>query len=149
VEIIRSEGIEDAFVNHAGDGYALGAPDDQDSWIAAVPDPKEPHSILRNISLTNRAISTSADNERSVTLRQARFGHIMDVRRGAPGTQAASMTVLAPSALEADALSTAAFCEPGILASMGGISFLAMRRQENGSLRIEERLNENGNHGIH
>ncbi len=43
------------------------------------------------------------------------------------------MTVIAPSAVEADALSTAAFCKPEILASVQEISYFLMERSNYGT----------------
>lgn len=124
--ILRSAGIESAFINHAGDAYALGAPDEQGGWIAAIPHPSEPGSMIHEELLTDRAISTSADSERFVTIDAVRYGHVMDVYSGRPGTRKASITVLAPSAIQADALSTAAFCRPDILANVPETSYFCM-----------------------
>lgn len=140
VAVLRSVGIESAFVNHAGDAYALGAPEGEDGWIAVVPDPANPAGTLRAFSLKDRAVSTSAGSERNVTLDNLRFGHVMDVRSGRPEHRTLSMTVIASNALEADAFSTAAFCDAAVLASDSSISFLSVRENGNGGIRIDERF---------
>ncbi|HXA49644.1 MAG TPA: FAD:protein FMN transferase [Candidatus Acidoferrum sp.] len=53
------------------------------------------------LSVTNQAVCTSGDYERG--------GHILDPRTGAPADAVASATVVAPTAMLADALATAAF----------------------------------------
>lgn len=124
VRILRSSGVESAFINHAGDAYALGVPDEQDGWIAAIPHPHEPGEIFREVKLVDRAISTSANAEKFTTIDKLQYGHIMNVRSGRPDMVAASLTVVAPTAILADAVSTAAFCRPEILASVPDISYV-------------------------
>jgi thiamine biosynthesis lipoprotein len=133
VGILRSSGIESAFVNHAGDAYALGAPDEQDGWMAAVPHPSQAGLIVHKEVLTNRALSTSADNERFVTIDDVRYGHIMDVRSGRPEHGPACIAVMAPTAMQADALSTAAFCRPDVLATVPETSYFLMERPNDGA----------------
>ena len=128
VEILRSAGIESAFINHAGDAYALGSPDEQDGWTAVVPHPSNPGVIIHKEVLIDQAISTSADYERSVTIDGIQYGHVMDVRSGRPVRDVASLTVLAPSTIEADAFSTAAFCSPDMLSNVPETSHFLMKR---------------------
>lgn len=132
VGILRSAGIESAFINHAGDAFALGAPDDQDGWTAVIPHPLKPGEIVHQEVLTDRAISTSADNERFVTIADRRYGHVMDVRSGGPGAGLACVTVMAPSAVQADAYSTAAFCRPDVLAEVPEASYFVVGRAVDG-----------------
>lgn len=132
VGIMRSAGIESAFINHAGDAFALGAPVDQDGWTAVVPHPSEPGAIVHKEVLVDRAISTSADNERFVTIADRRYAHVMDVRSGAPGDELACVAVMAPSAVQADAYSTAAFCQPDVLAKVPETSYFIVERAVDG-----------------
>ncbi|MEX1139941.1 MAG: FAD:protein FMN transferase [Bacteroidota bacterium] len=138
VKILCASGIESAFINHAGDAYALGAPDEQPGWIAGIPHPEEPERMVHEVILADQAISTSANNERFVTLDDRRFGHLMDVQSGRPGALVASLTVMAPSAIQADALSTAAFCRPEILANVREVSYFSLELGENGNLSVQE-----------
>ncbi len=134
--ILRSSGVESAFINHSGDAYALGVPDEQDGWIAAIPHPFERERIVREVTLVDRAISTSANGERFTTIDDVRYGHIMNIRSGRPGAFASSLTVVAPSAVYADAVSTAAFCRPGILATIPDVSYFRMELDGSGELRF-------------
>lgn len=136
VQILRSSGVESAFINHAGDAYALGVPDEQDGWIAAIPHPVESGSIVREVTLVDRAISTSANAERFTSIGKMRYGHIMNVRSGRPDMVAASMTVVAPSAIQADAVSTAAFCRPEILANVSEVSYFTVELDGDGEPKV-------------
>jgi thiamine biosynthesis lipoprotein len=109
VSILREEGIEVAFVNHSGDVYALGSPDDADGWTVAVPDPATPQKFAATLVLKDNALSTSALYEKYLELDGVRFGHIVDPFSCEPSRAARSVSVIAPSALIADALSTGMF----------------------------------------
>jgi thiamine biosynthesis lipoprotein len=67
------------------------------------------------------AVATSGNYERFVTIAGRRYSHIIDPRSGQPVAGLASVTVLATSAMEADALSTALF----VLGPEAGAALLA------------------------
>lgn len=141
VGILRSEGIESAFLNHSGDAYALGKPDDQDGWVAAIPDPDNPSATLQDLCLSDCAVSTSAAYERFVEVGGERYGHVMDVQLGRPGRTRGSVTVVAGDAVTADALSTAAFSrgEPvRLLDNVGGTSYFIVQRDGGGNWKVNE-----------
>ncbi|HEX9614958.1 MAG TPA: FAD:protein FMN transferase [Bacteroidota bacterium] len=139
VGILKSEGIENAFLNHSGDAFALGKPDDQNGWIAAIPDPDKPSAALHDLCLSDCAVSTSAAYERFVKVGAERYGHVMDVQLGRPGRSGGSVTVVAGGAETADALSTAAFSrgEPvRLLDNVGGTSYFIVQRDGGGNWKI-------------
>ena len=61
------------------------------------------------LSLTDLSVSTSGNSERGRTVGGRRIGHELDPHTGRPAPDFGSATVLAPSALAADVLSTAFF----------------------------------------
>ena len=111
VEALRRAGVERAFINHSGDAYALGAPPERDGWEIGIPDPSCPSEMIATFRLHDRAASTSGNYEKYVTIDDSRVGHILDPHTGRPGRALLSATLLAPTALEADALSTGLFCK--------------------------------------
>ncbi len=110
VKSLQSEGVESAFINHSGDAYALGSPEGDSGWRVAIPNPMNPGETVRSLTLSNTAISTSGNYEKFVLSGSRRYGHMLDVQRGIPSEHALSATVIAPTAIEADALSTGIFC---------------------------------------
>ena len=70
---------------------------------------------------TDMSISTSGDYEHAFFRDGRRYHHIIDVRTGLPADRTMSVTLLAPSGLYADALSTAVF-------ALGAERALAMLR---------------------
>ncbi|MBI3787208.1 MAG: FAD:protein FMN transferase, partial [Ignavibacteriales bacterium] len=110
VAILRSEGITSAFLNHSGDAFAIGVPEDSDGWEIGIPHPLQPEKMKARYAIHDRAVSTSGSYEKYVTVDAERFGHILDPRTGKPGATMHSATVFATTSLEADALSTGLFC---------------------------------------
>jgi thiamine biosynthesis lipoprotein len=82
--------------------------------------------------LRDAALSTSGDYERSFLLDGVRYSHILDPRTGRPARGVGSVTVAAPSAVEADALSTALF----VLGPERGSRLLATRHPGAGALVV-------------
>jgi len=76
-------------------------------WLIGVRDPLRPRQRLGLIRLDNRALATSGSGVQFFLHQGKRYGHILDPRTGWPAEGVLSATVAAPSAAEADALSTA------------------------------------------
>lgn len=110
IDVLRELRIEAALV-HGGTStlYALGAPPGESGWSVGLKDPGNPERRLAVVRLRNRALSTSGDYEQFFEIAGRRYSHILDPRTGRPAVGARSATVVAASATETDALSTAAF----------------------------------------
>ncbi len=89
--------------------YALGSPPGQfgGRWEIALRNPFEPESPLGVLKLRNRGLGTSGAAFQQFVADGRVYGHIIDPRSGGPALGPASVTVLAPTAAMADALSTA------------------------------------------
>ena len=91
--------------------YAIGGPPDDllGRWKVAVRNPFDPSRPVGTLHLSDRGLATSGPAFQSFEEGGRLYSHILDPRRGVPlGAEApASVTVLAPTAAEADALSTA------------------------------------------
>ncbi|HWP82910.1 MAG TPA: FAD:protein FMN transferase [Bacteroidota bacterium] len=109
VTILKSAGIESAFINHSGDVYALGAPNESDGWSVGLPDPLDPRRVATTLVLKDKALSTSALSEKFVEIEGKKLGHIIDPLNGQPRHDFRSLSVIASTSLEADALSTGLF----------------------------------------
>jgi len=75
--------------------------------------------LARTLRVTDTAVCTSGDYERRSPGPSA-ASHILDARTGRPTTDLASVTVVAPTAMAADGLSTAAM----VLGRERGLAFL-------------------------
>jgi thiamine biosynthesis lipoprotein len=89
--------------------FALGSPPGQlgGRWQVAIRNPFDPEVPLGIVYLRNRGMGTSGTSFQRFEAGGRVYGHIIDPRTGVPAEGPASVTVLAPTAAEADALSTA------------------------------------------
>jgi thiamine biosynthesis lipoprotein len=104
--------LENFMVNAGGDLFLAGANLNGEPWTIGVQHPRERDQLVETLRLTDTAICTSGDYERGA--------HIFDPASGEPAGGLASVTVIAPSAMVADALGTAAF----VLGPQRGAAFL-------------------------
>jgi len=101
----------------------LGTRPGKNSWRIGVQHPREPGALLMTFELKDTAIVTSGDYERFFIADGVRYHHILDPKTGQPAHGCQSVTVIAPTAEEADACATAAF----VLGPSKGIAFLRAR----------------------
>jgi thiamine biosynthesis lipoprotein len=78
-------------------------------WTIGVPHPLRPGERLAEVDLVDRALGTSGSGTQFFEHSGRRYGHLLDPRTGRPAEGVYSATVVAPSAAEADALSTALY----------------------------------------
>lgn len=108
---LRAAGVTDFTVNLGGNLRCGGqAAPDRTGWRVGVRNPFDTSQVLGVLILQDgEAVATSGNYERFVTLAGRRYAHIIDPRSGRPVEGLAGVTVLATTALDADALSTALF----------------------------------------
>lgn len=107
--VVRDYGIEHALVALDGELRACGTQASGEGWAVALESPRfgvrAAHGV---IELADLAAATSGDYRRSVHVGAVRLSHTMDARRAAPvHNDLASVTVLAPDCMSADAWATA------------------------------------------
>ncbi len=116
-EKLQATGLKHALINLGGNMRALGAGPGGRSWQVAVRHPFQRNRVLGVLTLApGRALATSGNYERFINLNGKHYAHILDPRTGRPVQGMAAVTVAAPNAMEADALSTTLFvlgCEAG------------------------------------
>jgi FAD:protein FMN transferase len=76
-------------------------------WGVGLPSPLRPERRLAMFRLADRALGTSGSQAQSFWHNGKRYGHILDPRSGRPADRLVSATAIAPTAMMADALSTA------------------------------------------
>lgn len=107
-EVLREAGVGAALL-HAGTSsvIALGTPEGEEAWPVAIADPRAPGAILTVKRLRDTALSVSGGHGRYFEVDGRRYGHVIDPRTGAPTTGPLLAAVIHPSAVIAEALSTA------------------------------------------
>ncbi|MBK8027218.1 MAG: FAD:protein FMN transferase [Chloroflexi bacterium] len=102
VEVLERFGFQDVMVEVGGDLQARGA----QPWRVGIQAPDEPQqSFVQTVEVRNAGLTTSGDYVSWFTP-DHRLHHILDPRTGVSPTALSSVSVLASTACDADALST-------------------------------------------
>ncbi|MBI1803959.1 MAG: FAD:protein FMN transferase [Ignavibacteriae bacterium] len=109
IKILKSHGIESAIINHSGDIFAVGTPPDDDAWEIGITDPQRTDDIITTTRIKDQALSTSGNYENFIAADGKTIGHLLNPFTGQTATTMLSGTVVASTAIEADALSTGFF----------------------------------------
>jgi thiamine biosynthesis lipoprotein len=113
--------FENFAIDAGGDLYLGGCNARGEPWSVGIRHPRDENMIIDTLRVSNTAVCTSGDYERRSPAEVGAEGHhIMDARTGESATEAASVTVVAPLAMVADGLATAAF----VLGPARGIELL-------------------------
>jgi len=126
--------FENFAINAGGDIYVSGHNPQGGPWSVGIRHPRVPDALCDSLLVSDRAVCTSGDYERRCPAEtgpdaETDGHHILDLRAarsvssarsGCSAHAAASVTVIAPTAMLADALSTAAF----VLGPAEGIALL-------------------------
>ncbi|SHI11298.1 FAD:protein FMN transferase [Ferrimonas marina] len=134
-DLLDEQGIHDYLVEIGGELRLKGAKPDQQPWRIAIEKPDAyGRGVAQILAPGEMAIATSGDYRNFFEEEGRRFSHLIDPRSGEPvNTRLASATVLAPTAMTADALATAFII-------MGTESSLALaEREELPVMLIEKR----------
>ena len=113
-ELLQRAGVEH-FLIHGGQssilarGSRLRALPQRTGWHVAIRHPLRPDQRLAEVWLHDRAPGTSGSGQQFFHFQGRRYGHVLDPRTGMSVEGILSVTVLAPTAALADALSTAFF----------------------------------------
>ena len=92
-------------IDAGGDLYLGGHNPKGERWSVGIRHPRRDGELIDAVLASDQAVCTSGDYERRTNAGH----HILDPRTGRPAEGVASVTVLAPSAMLADATATAAF----------------------------------------
>lgn len=106
-EVLRRRGVAAALLDVSGDLLAMGAPPGEEAWEVEIADSRQSGVRIATARIRDEAIATSANTRAVIRLGRRVVGHVMDPDRGAPADRIVQATVTAPTAIAADALSTA------------------------------------------
>ncbi len=124
-EKLVASGFTDFLINLGGNIRVCGSPEPgRTDWNIAVRDPsgRHPPSPLPRPLRGGEAVATSGSYERFVEIEGHRYSHIIDPRTGIPVDNGlGSVSVIAPTAMMADAYSTTLF----VLGREAGAAFLS------------------------
>lgn len=95
-------------IDAGGDLYLGGRNPNGEPWSIGIRHPRRDNELIDSIRVSDRAVCTSGDYERPAS-DEAGGHHILDPRTGVSAQTVASVTVVAATAILADAVATAAF----------------------------------------
>jgi thiamine biosynthesis lipoprotein len=109
--LARRHGVRAALMQGGGSSLrGLGAPPGEPrGWPVEIGDPCRPGRAVARVWLRDRALGTSGADHQYFFEGGRRYGHILDPRTGLPAESVLLASSIAPTAAEADALSTAFF----------------------------------------
>lgn len=107
VETLRGAGLSTTLVN-MGEIRTIGARPEGTPWRVGLADPDRPGALTETVDLVDRAVATSAGAGFRFDSK-GQFTHLFDPATGRSPSRYSTVSVIAPTATEADALSTA-FC---------------------------------------
>lgn len=105
-------------IDAGGDLYVHGQNPEGQPWRIGVRHPRAPGQLLGVVEVSDLAVCTSGDYERVAD--DAEGHHLLDPRSGRSVDAVASVTVIGPTAMAADAVGTAAF----VLGPVAGRRFI-------------------------
>ena len=108
IDLIKSEGIDNALVNAGGDLRALGTKPDGASWKISLENPENTAQQIVEFSLSDMAVATSGNYYRYFDP-DKKVHHIIDPRTGLSANSCISVTIIAENAATADILATSVF----------------------------------------
>jgi FAD:protein FMN transferase len=100
--------FENFAINAGGDLYLGGCNPDGEPWSIGIRHPRQEKELIDSLRVSNQAVCTSGDYERRSSEEDGGH-HILDPRTAASAKAVASVTVVAPNTMLADAVATAAF----------------------------------------
>lgn len=110
VALLREQHVAAALISAGSSSlYAIGAPPGAQGWRVNIPDPAHAGSTLSVVYLRDASLSTSACTEKFFIKQGHRYCHILDPKTERPVEDMLQTTVIAPTAIDTDALSTSTF----------------------------------------
>ncbi len=121
MEIIKAAGIKDALVDIGRNIKVIGKNPYNKPWMIGLAHPRKVGEILSAFPLKGgMSVATSGDYEHFFIEDGRRYHHLLDPKSGYPTNLCISVTIITPSAMIADILSTAVF----VLGEVAGMELL-------------------------
>lgn len=108
IDAIKKNGVADALINAGGDIRVMGE-SENGKWKIGVLHPREENKLINTLTLKDISVTTSGDYRKYFISEGKRYHHILNPSTGLPTEGVESVTIIAPLAVDADALATAVF----------------------------------------
>ena len=108
-DAVRKLGVKTGWIEIGGNIVALPKKSGGGKYAAGIKNPFRKDDLLGKTTLSDAAISTSGNYERYVVIDGKQYTHIINPATGLPVSGMDSVTVIAPTGVASDALSTSIF----------------------------------------
>jgi len=108
LEVLKGMGIKYALVDAGGDIGTIGSKPDNELWDIALVNPDDTGEHLVDFKIKDKAVTTSGNYEQYFDP-EAKVGHILNPKTGYSASGCISVTIIAESCTQADALATGVF----------------------------------------
>lgn len=105
-QILIKNNVQSGIINASGDLSAWGLQPNGNRWTIGVADPDSPNAAFSYMEISNKAVATSGNYEKFVTINGKKYSHTIDPKTGLPITGIKSVTIIASNAEFADAMAT-------------------------------------------
>ena len=106
---LLKKGMENFLVNAGGHIKSHGHKDPEVPWVIGIQHPRLPSGSIAKLRPRQAAVVTSGDYEKFFLKKGERYHHLLNPATGMPARECQSVTILAPSAMDADALASTVF----------------------------------------
>ena len=105
-QMLLKNNVKSGIINASGDLSAWGLQPNGKKWTIGVADPDSPNAAFSYMEISNKAVATSGNYEKFVTINGKKYSHTIDPKTGLPITGIKSVTIIASNAEFADAMAT-------------------------------------------
>ncbi|SHM31796.1 thiamine biosynthesis lipoprotein [Flavobacterium saccharophilum] len=105
-QVLLKNNIQSGIINASGDLCAWGLQPNGQKWTIGVANPDAPNAAFSYMEISNKAVATSGNYEKFVTIKGKKYSHTIDPKTGLPITGIKSVTIIASNAEFADAMAT-------------------------------------------
>jgi thiamine biosynthesis lipoprotein len=107
VKTLQQKGVTAGMIDIGGNVRCFGqGPGRDGAWLIGLQDPRHEEDILIKLRLNDMAVATSGDYRRVIVIDREPYSHILNPKSAQSVRELASVTIIAPTATDADALST-------------------------------------------
>lgn len=105
-QVLLKNNVHSGIINASGDLCAWGLQPNGQKWTIGVANPDAPNAAFSYMEISNKAVATSGNYEKFVTINEKKYSHTIDPKTGLPITGIKSVTIIASNAEFADAMAT-------------------------------------------
>ena len=104
--IMQRMGVESGIVNASGDLTCWGYQPNGEPWTIGIVNPNEAGKVFSCMNITDKAVATSGNYEKYITVKGKKYSHTINPRTGLPVSGIKSVTIISLNAEICDAMTT-------------------------------------------